>query len=122
MTDLDDLKTIAGNTDNWDGKKDILNWAVSEITRLKAKLVETQEPVAIVSVSPSRQISITNPDGTFFDVSKHIGKILYTKPPAREWRNLSDDEIDAIFPLGDDADVLDVARGIEAKLREKNND
>ncbi len=45
---------------------------------------------------------------------------LYTAPPQREWQGLTDDEIDQVaasFGYG----YIDVARAIEAKLKEKNN-
>lgn len=53
--------------------------------------------------------------------ARKVMAITHPAPPSCEWVGLSDEEIDAIFPLGDDVDVIDVARGIEAKLREKNN-
>ena len=71
---------------------------------------ETQEAIGYVG-----EVGI---DTTYEDLP--CGTKLYTTPPSRKWVGLSDEEIDAIFPLGDDVDVLDVARGIEAKLREKN--
>ena len=46
---------------------------------------------------------------------------LYTAPPSREWQGLSDDEINLIYPCtGGEHDFKDIARAIEAKLREKN--
>jgi hypothetical protein len=51
---------------------------------------------------------------------------LYTTPPQREWQGLTDEEIEAGFMANtccDDLVVYEhVARAIEAKLREKNND
>ena len=51
-----------------------------------------------------------------------IGDKLYTAPPQRQWVGLTDEEIEmACMPLG--AAMLsftEVARAIEAKLREKN--
>ena len=47
---------------------------------------------------------------------------LYTTPPSREWQSLSDDEINLIYPCtGGEYDFKDIARAIEAKLKEKNN-
>jgi hypothetical protein len=51
-----------------------------------------------------------------------IGTKLYTRPPRREWRGLTDDEISALFPLPlrSDYKPYGFARAIEAKLKEKN--
>jgi hypothetical protein len=47
---------------------------------------------------------------------------LYTHPPRREWQGLTDEEI---YPLysepSSDAEMVEFARAIEAKLKEKNN-
>jgi hypothetical protein len=48
---------------------------------------------------------------------------LYTHPPRRKWRGLTDEEIDAVW---EDAQVFnthyDIARAIEAKLKELNHE
>lgn len=48
---------------------------------------------------------------------------LYTHPPHREWKSLSDEEIDRVIALLGFAQFLpcEVARAIEAKLKEKNS-
>ena len=87
------------------------------IQACKEALAEIQEPVAWMWYDKPNDESVYSEDNS----PKPSDAIpLYTTPPSREWVGLSDEEIDAIFPLGDDVDVLDVARGIEAKLREKN--
>jgi hypothetical protein len=46
---------------------------------------------------------------------------LYTHPPRREWRGLTDEEI---YPLysepSSDAEMVEFARAIEAALKERN--
>jgi hypothetical protein len=43
----------------------------------------------------------------------------YTAPPQREWKTLTDSEVDAIA-ISSDHEILSFARAIEAKLQEKN--
>jgi hypothetical protein len=45
---------------------------------------------------------------------------LYTHPPRREWRGLTDEEIDAANELR--LTRQQFARAIEAKLKEKNHE
>ena len=46
---------------------------------------------------------------------------LYTTPPSREWQSLSDVEIIYMYnEPSSDAEMIEFARAIEAKLREKN--
>ena len=51
---------------------------------------------------------------------------LYLAPPKKEWVGLTNDEqLEAIWESGKDGltgDRYDVARAIEAKLKEKNNE
>ena len=47
---------------------------------------------------------------------------LYTTPPSRKWVGLSDEEINLIYPCtGGEHDFKDIARAVEARLKEKNN-
>jgi hypothetical protein len=47
---------------------------------------------------------------------------MYARPPRREWRSLTEEEI---YPLYNeprsDAEILEFARAFEAALKEKNN-
>jgi hypothetical protein len=46
---------------------------------------------------------------------------LYTAPPKREWVGLTDKEVwEAIKDVLDGGGCLDLARALEAKLKEKN--
>jgi hypothetical protein len=55
---------------------------------------------------------------------------LYTHPPRREWRSLSEDELTALGVIHsryqeeslETGGWFDFARAIEAKLKEKNHD
>lgn len=48
---------------------------------------------------------------------------VYTHPPRREWRGLTDKEIEAaISEYEPDYKLADMCRAVEAKLKEKNHD
>jgi hypothetical protein len=51
-----------------------------------------QEPVVVVAVNKSGAIRMEYPDGSAFDISKHIGQRFYTTPPQRPWVDLTDEE------------------------------
>ena len=75
-----------------------------------------QEPVAWFSTLPDGRLSI-----------KIVGKPtegswepLYTTPPQRTWVGLTDAEIGEIYRIGW-ANNMELARAIEAKLKEKNS-
>jgi hypothetical protein len=50
---------------------------------------------------------------------------LYTHPPRREWKGLTEEDMEDLLPLysdpNADAEMLEFARAVEAKLKEKNN-
>jgi hypothetical protein len=95
------------------------------ITALRAALEQPeqeQEPVAIVS-------SVTEPGQYGVKVRwlggfPQIAMKLYTHPPRREWRWLSEEErADILFPLtAAGASDMECARAVEAALRSKNHD
>jgi hypothetical protein len=77
-----------------------------------------QEPVAWMT--PGQDLHLNNSEGfRFSDWTP-----LFTHPPRREWRGLSEEEInEATFhPDGRMNTHLEFARAIEAKLKEKNHD
>ena len=81
-----------------------------------------QEPVAVVSGYYGGQCVVlpTNPARLF-----NSGTAFYTTTPAaqRQWVGLTDEEIDKLFDDGPYVPAMllrDVARAIEAKLKEKN--
>jgi len=86
-----------------------------------------QKPVAWMSDSPTKgngkQLHWTKAEAWRW--SSNITP-LYTAPPQREWQGLTDEEVSAAV---DDCDVyfddeflVEFARRIEAKLKEKNHD
>jgi hypothetical protein len=56
--------------------------------------------------------------------SNALRKPLYTHPPRREWRSLSKEEVDVVAAELGYAQLTprEVARAIEAKLKEKNHE
>ena len=49
------------------------------------------------------------------------GEPLYTRPPAREWVGLTDEEIWNVLQFrGYNSNTIEIASAIEAKMREKN--
>lgn len=46
---------------------------------------------------------------------------LYTAPPQREWQGLTDEERIEVLHSGDKEGYLEYAKGIEAKLKAKND-
>ena len=71
-----------------------------------------QEPVAWVE---------NDGEIVWCDKARATGRNLYTHPPRREWRSLSEEEI---YPLysepSSDAEMVEFARAIEAALKEIN--
>jgi hypothetical protein len=61
----------------------------AEIKRLKSALSEIEkcEPVLKVTSNGS-QLSLTKPNGDYWDMSKHIGELFYTSPQQREWKDV----------------------------------
>jgi hypothetical protein len=101
------------------------------ITALRAALAQKeQEPVLVVEKEPDYMSC-----GHFYEGSKPfidptevwklpIGTKLYTQPPCREWQSLADEDMENLLPLysdpNADAEMLEFAAAIEAKLKEKN--
>lgn len=54
----------------------------AEKAEAELRKLREQEPVAIISQNDAGQISIKNHDGTFFDMSKHVGCQFYAAPVA----------------------------------------
>ena len=77
------------------------------------------EPVAIVQqeMYGRGQVLWVRPASEFAD-----GTPLYTAPPKKEWVGLTDEERIDVLHSGDKEGFLEYAKGIEAKLKDKNND
>ena len=83
-----------------------------------------QEPVAwwIVSETTDEEfVSVRPNDWSDINWEKHP---LYTHPPRREWRSLSEEEILPLYSLlpSSHAEMLEFARAVEAALRRKNHE
>ena len=95
--------------------------AMYEVQRLGQEI--EQEPVAWMSEDEHTVYTSKQVDGCF----QHDHIPLYTHPPQRTWVGLTDEEIiDVIHPLvmadmPDQATDYEIAKAIEAKLKEKNN-
>lgn len=81
-----------------------------------------QEPVAwMVYTEDGKSAYVT--DNPHDLVGAYKAFSLYTHPPRREWRGLTDEEI---YPLysepSSDAEMVEFARAIEATLKEKNHE
>lgn len=94
----------------------------ASITALKAALEQPDqaEPVAIVEmvVPHLESIIVKHILGSRFP---KVGDYLYTHPPRREWRGLTDEEIDAALPHEPGDLDFACARAVEAALKEKNH-
>ena len=78
-----------------------------------------QEPVAVWELTEDGWDTIA--DAAWMETLP-VGTKLYTAPPRKEWVGLTDEEIDrAIISTAPSFKPDDVARAIEAKLKEKNH-
>jgi hypothetical protein len=95
----------------------IRNYEAMSILRQAIEQAEKQEPVAWLVrdyVDGFRYVSSTeNPSGTISGLSEP----LYTAPVKREWVGLTDVEVGK---YSDRLNGGDIAREVEAKLRERN--
>ncbi len=81
------------------------------------RLVDPEEPVAWVVYDSE------NNDVVWTEAGKKLKQNtrLYTAPPQRKWQGLTDEERIQVLHSGDKEGYLEYAKGIEAKLKEKNN-
>jgi hypothetical protein len=104
--------------------EDIVSWKKAITAFKQALAAPVQEPVAkIVINTAGRQISIQTPEGDVFDVSKHVGAVLYTTPQQRPWVGLTTEQIsnEVISDKPDFAvGFTEGAMWADAKLKEKN--
>jgi hypothetical protein len=88
-----------------------------------------QEPVAWLELrilssggyaSPIKEWHVTQNPST----SNALRKPLYTHPPRREWRSLSEEEILPLYSMlpSSHAEMLEFSRAFEAALRSKNHE
>jgi hypothetical protein len=82
---------------------------------------EKWEPVAWVYLDKWKSGEVWPDDCFTEDNASPEMTPLYTAPPKRQWVGLTDDEICEVAEIdGADAWLFEVARSIEAKLKEKN--
>jgi hypothetical protein len=87
-------------------------WAAMEQKREQPE----QEPVAwMVYTQDGKSVCVTDNPADFIEWRSFP---LYTHPPRREWRGLTEEEIVAIFLLAPTQPAF--ARAIEAALKERN--
>jgi hypothetical protein len=113
--------TIGGETVYWQ-RKEWVRWALDEVLPLIEQAIaetEKQEPVAM-------QMDVIVVNLVREGINKHRARelaehfIKHTHPqPKREWVGLTDEEVIKCTPTWGGT-VEDVARAIEAKLKEKN--
>ena len=119
---LDALEQLAG----WDTatQGDIVFDPSDEIETLRARLAQPEtEPVAWFTEDHREDKSATTYSKKMSERWKEKGwpvTPLYTAPPQREWQGLTDKEIMDACAAVWASHPIDVARIIEAKLREKN--
>jgi hypothetical protein len=90
------------------------------ITALKAAL-EQQEPEPVLTINKLGSLVECSPTIAAFDLPD--GEFsLYTHPPRREWRVLTDEEIEDCWDGYLSDYQLQMIRTIEDKLKEKNHD
>jgi hypothetical protein len=84
-------------------------------TALRAALEQTeQEPVARFDERDGGPVLLASAP------MLRDGQLLYTDPPRREWRSLSEEEIGRAYFAS--ATHTEYARAIEARLKEKNHE
>ena len=88
---------------------------------LRARLAQPEpEPVAYIDVE-TRNLSWAKLTRWETPTVVKMDKVpLYTAPPKKEWVGLTDDEIYEAVENSNSVLVKDMARAIEAKLKEKN--
>jgi hypothetical protein len=96
----------------------------AEIALRDALAQQEQEPVAWASWRELARIKDFDANiyaNGYFDNAVP----LYTHPPRREWQGLTEEDMEDLLPLysdpNTDAEMLEFASAVEAKLKEKNN-
>lgn len=95
----------------------------AHLTRVRLEHPSEQEPVAWQDTEKHSEL-VSSEDWENIDQKwRYMYRPLYTAPlPRREWVGLTEDEVVDLLPVGDweIEPTLDIARAIEAKLKEKN--
>jgi hypothetical protein len=130
MTTIDNIMAgIRPDTHCWDDDTEKDVWSYSEeLVRAAIEAVLTpSEPVAWWNGEHSSAVFAFKRDTPGIGLRNPDAVPLYAKPqPQREWVGLTDEEIiDVLHPLvlldlADEQTDYEIARAIEARLREKN--
>lgn len=118
--------TSVNDPNSWETVVDGGKPARDAITAIKqARSAPVQEPVAVVSEDKYGPFVNWLGDKSIFYERNPVGTKFFAAPPAaqRQWVGLTDEQIDKLFGDGPYVPAMllrDVARAIEAKLKEKN--
>lgn len=101
---------------------------LTEVTPATIKLI--QDALNATLAQPEQEpVAYVNNDGFIVETSLALkeGTKLYTAPPRKEWVGLTDEEVlltngneEYSIIAAPDAELIEFARTIEAKLKEKN--
>jgi hypothetical protein len=98
----------------------MLREAISELEQRSIAELESQEPVATVTSETGADITMS----WWHEPALPIGTKLFTHPPRRTWVGLTDEDISSVIMKVQEMyhrpPIEIFARGIEAKLKEKN--
>ena len=116
-----------GCSGNYQPLLDRVAQRIEKYASAKLQPEKEQEPVAWFTEDHREDKSATTYSKKMAERWKEKGwpvTPLYTAPPQREWKGLTDEEIEKLFIWQewseDFAEYEPVARAIEAKLKEKN--
>ena len=121
MTDKEVMQMALDALNNFDKGNHGMRWQVPVIKALRARLAQPEpEPVAYIDVE-TRNLSWAKLTRWETPTVVKMDKVpLYTAPPKKEWVGLTDDEIYEAVENSNSVLVKDMARSIEAMLKEKN--
>ena len=119
------LSTLEGwaNYDDWVWPESALEQAkrntIEAITALRQALEPEQEPVLWLKTWSDGSVSVLKTKSHAF--ADHELESLYTAPPKKQWVGLTDEEVsDVIDGVLEGGGWLDVARALEAAIKDKN--
>jgi hypothetical protein len=118
------------NAHHWFGSQTIEN-AISSLQTALAQQGQEQEPVAWMDeFGNAFPLGAVKGAGSWRDDHQRNWTPLFTHPPRREWRSLSEGEVASCWAKGFEAckdqtigDLrMHIARAVEAALKEKNHE
>jgi hypothetical protein len=108
--------------------QELVTWVDSLASDDRVIEKDTGDKAIVFSVLRQRPVApdyfkLDFDDGSYIDLSDNeliAGFLPYAAPPPREWQGLTDEEIMDLCAAQWASHPIDVARIIEAKLKEKN--